>query len=83
MPGPHFISPKPDKARASFVPKPAGFFESPDRLGFKELKKSLGFIENCKSPTGLKLFLAKPGGLEAQKCHARLESEPVPALNWN
>ena len=40
MLGPYYISQKPDNARACCVPKPAGFLESPNKLGYKDIKKS-------------------------------------------
>ena len=49
-------------------PKPAGFFESPNRLGYKDLKKSLLKIARAQqalsylwpSRTGSKRIIAKP-----------------------
>ena len=36
MMGPHYISPKPNEARARLSLKPVGFFESPIRLDIKD-----------------------------------------------
>ena len=60
MPGPHYISQKPDKPGPDLFFMPAGFFESPNKLGYRDIKKSR---LNCKSPTGSKLNFTKPDGL--------------------
>ena len=64
MLGPHYISQKPDKARAQYPPKPAGFvenligsiikniiysFQKPDGLGDKYVKPEPDPVPNLKA----------------------------------
>ena len=66
--GPNYTSP--------IKPGP-DLFQSPRaRFGLIDLKKSLVLFENCNSPTGSRLILAKPDGLEALNFQARARVEP-------
>ena len=55
MLSPYYIRQKPDEARALFVPKPAGFLESPSRLDnhnkYNSYPLTKGLIANFKVPT--------------------------------
>ena len=81
MPGPHYKSQKLDKARAWYVPKPAGFFESSNRLDCKDFKitfpnqKAIMQISEAQptfvKPDGLKTKYTKPESLSPSPAQTR------------
>ena len=76
MPGPHYISQKPDKARARYVPKPAGFFESPNRLDYKDFKLTFPNHKAIMQISEARPDLDEPDRLKAKYGQARARPEP-------
>ena len=93
--GPHYISLKPEKARAWCREKPAGLLESPTGLELLNDEK-LALIstimtqnwkpdDNSQGPVGSSPYSVKPDTYPSPKFKARLSSKPdnfgpVPAL---